>query len=198
LISTDITVLSRVLFGVRAFINPGRPSPFSYVEGSKIVMVAVIMGVAVVPDAFLFWLLLPHALWWLALALNLLDIWACLWFFGLYGTMVRRPHEVSPERIVLRNGILQTVEIDPGGIEDVRELGIVKRWKLPRRRGEASAVLGLGGVAMVAIRLAEPAFERRAFFPRPRKIREVFVASDAPAAFCSALRELAPARLSVR
>ena len=100
--ATDVTIVIHAVAGVKAFIDPGKVESRSYIHGSKIVIAGAIVALAVVPDAFLFWILLPHRLWWLALVLNVLDVWAVLWLFGIYGTMARRPHSISSERVILR------------------------------------------------------------------------------------------------
>lgn len=126
-VSVDVTVLSHVFAGLKAFVNVVYHTPHSYIGGSKIIMATVVMGAAIVPDAALFWFLLPRHLWWLAALLDILDVWAFLWLLGIYGTMAQRPHEVSPQRIVLRNGILQTVEFDPKDIKE-QKLPIHSSW----------------------------------------------------------------------
>lgn len=191
LASVDVTVCSHALEGAKAFVNPARSTPYTYANGSKLVMMAVIVALSVVPDAFLFWILLPKQMWWLALLLDLLDIWACLWLFGLFGTMVRRPHEIHENRVVFRNGIFQTVSFNVQDIADVEEIGVVKRYKLPRKRGDGSTVLSFGGVPMLAVRLTQPALENHAFLPAPRQVTKIYVASDAPSALRDELLRLA-------
>ncbi len=193
LASTDITLVVSAGAGLRAFITPPQASSRTYVHGSKIGMMASIITLSVVPDAFLIWVLLPHHVWWLALLLDLLDVWACLWLFGLLGTMANRPHEMRGEQIVLRNGILQSVRLDPKHIADVQCLGVVNRRKLPRKRGDRCAVLSFGGVPLVRIALNEPAVEYHLFRPLPREVLTIFVASDKPESLC---HELTQARKS--
>lgn len=188
LASADITVLTHAVAGMRAFVNPAPATAHSYIHGSKMMIAAIIIALSIVPDAFLFWLVLPARAWWVALSLNVLDVYACLWFFGLYGTMVRRPHEFSREKVLLRNGLCQTVELRPQHIARARPLGIVKRRQLARRRGDGSTVVSLGGVPLVDIVLLQPAIERRLFFAKPRMVTRVFVASDAPEALCRELK----------
>ncbi|HEY5340059.1 MAG TPA: hypothetical protein VIK27_03450, partial [Candidatus Aquilonibacter sp.] len=89
--ATDIIVLLHAFVGLKAFTTSQPVGPYSYVNGSKLVIAGAIIGAAVIPDGVLFWLLLPHGLWWLSLLLDVLDVWAFLWLFGLYGTMIRRP-----------------------------------------------------------------------------------------------------------
>lgn len=187
----DVAVLAHALVGIRAVINPEKPTAYSYVTGSKLIPLGVILVLAIIPDAVLLWLLLPQTLWWLALILNALEIWACVWFFGLYGTMVRSPHELSPEKVLFRNGILHSVEIDPRSIGEMRELGIVRRAKLPLNRGDHCAVLAFGGVPLVEISFKVPGLECRSGSQPKRNVERLFVASDVPGALVSALRDLA-------
>ena len=195
LVSAELTILSHAFAGAKAFVDPRRGTMHSYIQGSKIVIAGVVMAVAVVPDAFFFWLLLPHKLWWLAAVLDVLDVWACFWLFGIYGTMVRRPHEIEAHRVVFRNGIWQRVDVDPRVIRHARVLGVVKRRKLARR-GDASSVLAFGGVPIVEVVLDAPAREHCYFLEKPREVRHIFVASDAPDVLCSELLRLANAATS--
>lgn len=189
--ATDVTIVAHAYCGLKAFIDPGAAHAKTYVHGSKIVIAGAIVAASVVPDALFFWLLLPHHLWWLAVLLDVLDVWAVLWLFGIYGTMVRRPHEISPHRVVFRNGILQTVEVEPGRIKGARVLGEVKKRKLPRRRGDGSTVVAFGGVPIVEVTVEGCATEHRHFAPAPRSVERIFVATDAPAAFCGELEAAA-------
>jgi hypothetical protein len=141
------------LAALKAFVNVVQHTPHSYIRGSKIIMAAAVMGVAIIPDAVFFRLVLPDKLWWLATLLDIVDVWAFVWLLGIYGTMARRPHEVSSEKVVFRNGILQTVEFDPKDIRGIRTVGIVKRRKLPRTRHDGSTVLTFGGVPLIDVRL---------------------------------------------
>lgn len=168
----EIVVYAHILAGLKGFINPPAPSPSSYVNGSKIAMVAIILTLSVVPDAFLLWLLLPHHLWWLAIVLDVLEVWSCAWLFGLYGTMIARPHEIHEKHVVFHNGIVKRIRIERGEVVAARALGVVKRRALPRVRGDA--VLLLGGVPVVEVEL--------------RTGKKVFVASDAPQALCTLLQ----------
>ena len=171
--SVEVTVYAHIVAGFKGFVNPPRPSCASYVNGSKVAMLAIILTLSIVPDAFLLWLLLPHHLWWLALVLDVLEIWSCGWLFGIYGTMIARPHEIGEKQVVFHNGILKRVQVDRTEVAAARALGSVRRRALPRRRGDGSTVLTLGGVPVVEVEL--------------RSGRKLFVASDAPQALCDLL-----------
>ncbi|HVA27472.1 MAG TPA: hypothetical protein VNF68_04795 [Candidatus Baltobacteraceae bacterium] len=163
--------------GLRAFLDGSQPSAFTYVESSPIPLFALLCGIGVIPDGVFYWLMMPHALWWLALALDVAEIWTALWLLGLYGTMVRNQHAIENERVTLYNGSLGSVAFDRGDVADATSLGIVKRRKLPRERGDGSKVLALGGVPVVDIRFKVPV----------NGVTRVFVASDRPEALCAEL-----------
>lgn len=184
---TDIVILSHACAGMRAFVNPGRSGMHTYIHGSKIMMCAVIMAASIVPDAALFWLLIPHKYWWSALLLDVLDVWACLWLFGIYGTMAQQPHELSAEKIVLRNGFWEKVEFHPSIVESATVLGVVKRRKLRIPRNGRTAFLSFGGVPLVEVKLQTPALSSRHFSKARREVGRIFVASDAAEALCAAL-----------
>ncbi len=163
--------------GLRAFLNGPHPSACTYVESSPVPIVALLCGIGVIPDGVFYWLMMPHALWWLALALDVVEIWSALWLLGLYGTMVRNQHVIESERVTLYNGSLGSVAFDRGDVAGVTSLGVVKRRKLPRERGDGSKVLALGGVPIVDIRFKAPV----------NGVTRVFVASDRPDALCAEL-----------
>ena len=163
--------------GLRAFLDRSHPSAFTYVESSPIPLLAVLCAVAVIPDGALYWLMMPHALWWLALALDVAEIWTALWLFGLYGAMVRHPHVIESGRVTLHNGSLASIAFDREDVTEATPLGIVKRRRLPRQRGDGSRVLALGGVPVVDVRLKTPV----------NGVARVFVASDRPDALCAEL-----------
>lgn len=73
-VSADVTVLSHAFAGLKTFVDVAHGSPRSYVKGSKIVIAAVAIGAAIVPDAVFFWLLIPHRAWWVAGGVPLLRI----------------------------------------------------------------------------------------------------------------------------
>ncbi len=111
--------------------------------------------------------------------------------------MARRTHDVSADRVVFRNGILQSIEVRPEDIAGVRSLGIVKRYRLERCRGDDSAVLGFGGVPLVEVSLRTPSLERHLFVPKARIVRRIFVSTDAPDMLVAALLRLSHDRAGV-
>lgn len=129
LVSIELTVYSHIGAGLNGVVNPPRAGALTYVNGSKIVMLAIILTLAIVPDAFMLWLLLPHHLWWLALVLDVLEIWSCGWLFGLYGTMIARPHEIGEEHATFYNGVLKRTEVSRDDIvaaasRDIKRNGV--------------------------------------------------------------------------
>jgi hypothetical protein len=191
LASSDLAILSNVAAGIREFVSPGRPAARTYVNGTKVGLLAVVVAISIIPDAVLLWLVVPRALWWFALTLDALDIWACAWLLGLYGSMASNPHDLSRQRVVLHSGVLQSVEFDPATIESAQPLGIMTRRQLRPRRGEGSTLLSFGGVPLVEIILNRDAFESNAFRLRQRCVRKILVHSDDPPALCGELVRLA-------
>ena len=193
LAGTDITVLLHARRGLRAFMLPQSPGATSYTNGSKIALLALIVGLSVLPDAIFLLLVIPRAYGWVSIVLALLDLWGCVWLFGLYGTMAARPHEVSPERIVLRNGLVQRVEFAPQHICELHAVGIIKRRQLPSSSRTGSVFLGFGGVPMVEITLSEPAIADHILWRGPRATKRIFAAADMPEQLCASIRALAAA-----
>jgi len=153
------------------------------VNGSKLVDVALILAAALVPDAVAIAVLVPAPWWPLKLLLVVLDLYALGWFLGIYGTMIRRPHELG-ERVRLFNGVLAGVEFDRANVSAAVNHGVRRRRALPKRAD--AAYLTWGGVPVVEIGLAQPALLRTAYRGE-RYVRTVFVASDAPEQLVAAL-----------
>lgn len=168
-------LLRNAAVGLRAFVDPPKPAAMTYVNGAKIATLAVILTIAILPDGFLLWILMPQRLWWLAALIDVADVWTCVWAFAVYGTMVARPHELYGDRIVFHNGALGCAQVNVIEIAGASVLGEVKRRALPRSRGDKSQVLAPAGVPVVEVEL--------------KNGRKIFVGSDAPQQLLSALHE---------
>ena len=177
--------------GIEAFLAPSEPNETTYTQGSAIGLLAVMLTLAIIPDAIFLLLVIPRALLWLSVLFGAFDIWSCLWLIALYGSMATSPHELSSERIVLRNGLLQEVEFAPHFVREVRSLGRIKRRQIPRSQRRDAAFLGFGGVPIVEVTLERPAAVRQSMRSRVRDARRIFVATDRPEAFCQRLQQLA-------
>jgi len=188
--STELTIMVNALRGIRLFVSPPRSGAESYVGGSKLPIIAMIVTVSVIPDAVLSAMLLPHHLVWLAILSTGLEIWASMWLWGLFGTMASRPHTITSTKIELRNGILAHVALAPAQIASTESLGILRRAKLPRGKAPR-AILGFGGVPMVEVRLSEPAAVNSALGAKSRLASRLFVATDSPTQFCTMIDEIA-------
>lgn len=102
--------------------------------------------------------------------LVLIDIWACGWIFGLYGTMVRRPHQLDRHKAVFHYGMLQSVETAPDNIGDMHALGVKKRGTPSASAStDRPLTLGFGGSPYLEIQLKYPVEEHNLFLPRRRK-----------------------------
>lgn len=122
-----MTVLGYVAVGFKAFLDPPQPCATTYVTGSKVITLVVLLAVSLIPDAVLLWLILPHAFWWIAALIDILELYACVWAIGLYGSMVAMPHELSGSRVVFNNGALESLQLERADIASARVLGAVKR-----------------------------------------------------------------------
>ncbi|HEY5341848.1 MAG TPA: hypothetical protein VIK27_12535, partial [Candidatus Aquilonibacter sp.] len=88
-------------------------------------------------------------------------------------------------------GILGRIDVDPSLITKVQDLGIVKRYQLPREKGRRCAVLTFGGVPVVEIHTSKLVTQRHRLLPADREVDHIFVASDAPGVLCRELEALA-------
>jgi hypothetical protein len=171
--------------GVRAFVNPPASSECSYFDGSKIALAAVIVTLAIVPDGLAVWLLIPHKLWLLSPLLIVLEVYSALWLFGLYGSMVSRPHVIGDNGAVFNNGWLQTVQVPCSLIESAEAIGPLRRREL-RRLDRAAAILAFGGTPVVRIRLLGVVSATGWY---PTKTASLFVASNRPASLAERLNQ---------
>lgn len=187
----EMTLVAHARLGLRAFAQAPPSSDASYVGGSKVALGAVVLAIAAVPDAVFLLLLVPHAYVVLAIVLSLLDVWAVVWLFGLYGTMVARPHDLNSGLVTLHNGLLQSVTFAPEHVSDTIVRGRIKRRSLPRELREDAAFLGFGDIPILQIDLREPASVDHAFAQQHRPVRRIFVASDAPEQLQARLHALA-------
>jgi len=187
LVAGDLVIIAHAAIGLKAFIAPAKPTTFSYVHGSKIALAGAVVALSVLPDAVLFEFLIPRHFWWAAILLDVLNVWGCLWLFGVYGTMVRRPHVVSPNGITLHNGIMQRITFEPENVAQAKSIGLIKSYKLGRKRHDGSTVLTFGGVSLVQIRLKTPVLEKHLFSVLDRDVQTIYVASDESAKLALAL-----------
>ena len=178
--ATDLMLLLYARRGLQEVINPSPPTPLTYTYGSNIGLAGVIISIAVIPDAVLFWLLIPHHYWFIALFLDALDVWACLWLFGALGVMAARPHSIDGQRLVLRNGIFQRAELQVDSVVGSEILGVRTRRQLPRSLRRDAAILSAGGVPLVHLTLNADAHATSIFRLQPRAVRDIVVASDDP------------------
>lgn len=96
--------------GLRAPFLPFRAGPLTYAESMPLGIIGILLLITAIPDAFLHHLFLPHSTT-LALAFDALELYAALWVLGFYGSMLRRPHELSAERLIVRMGNLPSKEV---------------------------------------------------------------------------------------
>lgn len=188
LVGMEFTILRQAPVGVKHFFNPGPAAASTYVHGAKMMLAALIISVATVPDFIFTALIVPQKFWVLRVVLDALEIYACAWLFGIFGTMVARPHELSEDRVIVRNGIFQAAEIDRSDVLSARALGVVKKKQLPATATEA-VVMCAAGVPVVEVVLREPTPVHSMFSLRPKLAQTLFFSSDKADEMCRFLSQ---------
>lgn len=137
--------------------RPLGPDEFSYRKRS-IMGVLLIVAVLTAPGEILLWeIVIPWN--WLRLVLLVLSLYALLWIFAFYASLVVLPHRLKPEMALLQFGALAEGKIPYAAIDSVE----VDQRKAPDGReglrlspDKSAAYIGVGGKTDVTIQLREP------------------------------------------
>lgn len=161
-LATELTIVRHAWGGLRASLLPPTKSPFTYVHNNKFGLLSLVLAVSLIPDAILTHLLIPGRLWWLALLLDGVAVYSLIWVCGLYGTMVCRPHEMSPGDITVRRGLLAHAKIHPHNVQNA-----------------ALSTKKIDGIQSVDVTLREPVTLHRLFLG-DIETASINIASDMP------------------
>ncbi|HEU4792059.1 MAG TPA: hypothetical protein VFS96_00205, partial [Nitrolancea sp.] len=137
--------------------RPPSPDEFAYRKRS-IMGVLLIVAVLTAPGEILLWeILIPWN--WLRLVLLILSLYALLWIFAFYASLVVLPHRLKLEVALLHFGALAEGKIPYSSIDSVK----VDERKAPDGRegirlspDKTTAYIGVGGKTDVTIQLREP------------------------------------------
>lgn len=158
----------------------------------------VIVTLTTPVEILLFEVLIPWA--WLRWVVLVLAIYALIWMFGLYASLVVLPHRLEPEGLLLRYGVLNHAFIPYASIARVEE---ARRTTPGGREGlrvvpdpEPAAYLGMGGRTDGTIALREPVQFWTLTGPS-RPVRIVHVAVNDPARLVAALQARTAAAPSI-
>jgi hypothetical protein len=154
---------------------------------------ALLVTIGLVPDGILVWLLVPHGLWIVSLLLTVLDVYAAVWFWDLYASMVYMPHQIHDDALLLNNGFMQHVRLNYQSITDVEAVGTRNKREM-RRLDRAAAILSFGGVPTVLVRTSAPVTVTGWF---STSTFAVFVASDDAQRLTSRIRALSTRSISL-
>lgn len=180
-------IAAHAWFGLRAFFLPAQPRAVSYCQNNLFGVLGVVLAIGAVPEIPLHHVFLPLHDWWLAAILDMLLLYSAAWVLGAYGIMVKRPHEIGDDRIVLHNGPFARACIDPRDVVIVTSMEAVNRRSL-RKAHPAAAHLLVPGAGCVRIALSRPALIERMYPLRAeRSALEIFVSSDRPRDLCALL-----------
>lgn len=93
---------------------------FSYTKNLKILLWAIAGGLFVegAVAEFVLRIILPHTIWpWLMTAVH---VFALAWIAGMYVGMVKRPHRLTSDSLIVHDGFKTTVTVPLAGIRAVR------------------------------------------------------------------------------
>lgn len=169
------------------------PDDFPYHSGSILGIFIIVILFTTPVEILLFELLIPWA--WLRWVLLILAIYAVVWIFGLYASLVVLPHRLESDGLRVRYGVLNEVVIPYERIVRVE----VEPRRTPGGReglifpeGETGvAYLSIGGRTHLRIEVAEPVqFKSLTGLSQP--IDVVYFAANDPDRLGAALRDRLP------
>lgn len=169
--------------------RPG-PDDFPYHTGSILGLFLILLIFTTPVEILLFEVLIPWT--WLRWVVLVLAIYALVWVFGLYASLVVLPHRLEVDGLRLRYGVLNEVLIPYDGITDVREA----RRKSPgggdgltvREEDGGTAYLSVGGRTHVTLALSRPVqFRSLGGLSQPTSL--VHVSVNQPDRLAAALRD---------
>ncbi len=154
------------------------------------------MPIFIIPDVIFIHFVLQRRLLALEALLDILSLYACVWVWGLYVTMVERPHSADDGYLVVRRGLLDWAVIDPADIESISQIG-VQRGMLGNGFAPDVAYLGVGGEPRVIIRVRNAVTVHTAVGHRSRLSTAIVISTDRPAEFLSVVEKLKASRSEV-
>ncbi len=181
----DFDIVRHAWCGVRATFSAQAPGARTYAATNLIGVFGLLVLVSIPADIFVRHLFLQRY-FWIGVAFDVLEIYAAVWIFGLFGTMVARPHRLDGERVLLQRRCLGRIEFDRNAVESARAIAQSNGRKLRREHPNAALLLA-PGTAVVEVRLLRPAIYTSFPAGRRRAVDHIFVASDRPEHLCSLL-----------
>ncbi len=128
---------------------------------------------------------------WLRACVHAAAIYGLVWLVGLYASMRVRPHELVAGRLMLRRGLLRSVEVPAHTIESLRPVPLFgDDWKA-RAYYRGTIRIDVAGPAVLEMRL-KVAVRANGILGAGRLCSRVIVPVDEPVAFTAAI-ELARA-----
>ncbi len=157
------------------------PPGFGYVEQSYIKMLPLLIVMGLLTEGVAYEILMhKHPL--VRMMIHIVEVWAVLWCFGLYATMKLRPHQIGPELVRLRCGLLSSCEFNPRLLLDVEP----ESGDSPLPKMQDMARITAKGTPRLQLRLREPIAVQR-MFSKPKPFDRILVSADDPMAFRAAL-----------
>lgn len=165
--STEATIARHAWPGLRASLSPPEKSAFTYAQNNKFALLALMLAISLVPDAFVIHLLVRSP--WVALLLDAFAMYSLIWVAGIYGTMLRSPHTIDEGVVTIRRGLLMHASFPLDDVESA-----VQRDKT------------IDGVQSVEIHLRRPTRMHR-FLVGAKETTTLVAASDLPEQLIAAL-----------
>lgn len=163
---------------------------FGYVKSLSILIWAIIGALMVegIVVEFVLRIILPHTIWpWLMLAVH---VFATAWIGGAYVGMVRRPHRITAEALIVHDGFKTELSVPLTGIRTVRAR---THDNLGRSGliidGETAIATVAHGESTVELELEHATIVTANGKPYPTRIASLRITVDQPSELVSALRE---------
>jgi hypothetical protein len=169
MLATELVVTLHCWRGLKSSVAPPPKSPLTYAENNHFGIFALILLISFVPDTVIIHLLMPRSLVLVAIILDVIGLYSCIWVAGVYGTMIAMPHQIRDGLFVARRGILSRADFR---LSDIRNVSMADR--------------AIFGVPALTIELAGRVKVERLFLP-PAYTCTLSIPSDDRMQLCALL-----------
>ncbi|WP_218081190.1 hypothetical protein [Anthocerotibacter panamensis] len=172
--------------------NGFRVDPFSgygYAQSSLLQSIPIMLLVTALPEILIVEIVIHAQPVWLKIIVVVVEVWAILWTYGLYLTMINRPHQITSREVLFYRGILNQIHIPLVNIEDASPLPSTATVRqLRRTHDHKTGWLTVPGSPLLKVTLKEPlVFPKHHENKKFEDIVYFIVSSDDPAKFCQAI-----------
>ncbi len=177
---------------LQAILHGFRVTPIAghgYAQSSHLQFIPMLLLITSVPEMLLVEVIIHAQPLWLKILVIVIEIWAILWTYGLYITMLNRPHQITSAVVKFYRGALSQVSIPLNNIKDVAPLpASVDARQLKRTSDAQTSWLTIPGSPLVKVILETPlTFSHGHKNKALDHVNCLMVAADKPTEFSQAI-----------